>query len=657
MGFFDHSSGLRGEDTGPASDRELIEATRLGDSEAFAELWRRHSAAALAFARSYSRSVDPDDLVSESYIRVLGAIQRGNGPSGAFRPYLLASVRNLAIRWGRTSSKEVVTDEFDDVVGDGSPEDHAMQELARSTTARAFRSLPTRWQEALWYTEVERLPRADVAQILGIKPNAVSALSFRARDALRTAWIAAQLEREDLPEACRVITPMLAGYARHTLPRRDAKAVESHLGSCNSCLVLAEESSELASGLVSRLALVVLPLAVGTTGAAAYQAWLQLGAGGVVAVAAAETASASGAAAFDTMMAGSSLSSGAMSSVSAASSSAAASSDTTASSAAAGSAGPSAGIVASLVGTAAAVALAGGILVVAGGTIMQPASSIHVAQVPSKSDAQAEVAAPMYEAPAAALTPARSEVPAAPHNPVEPEPLITTPAVSAGELPPALQVPAVLEPAQWQVIDGSPLLLPTIEGVAAPLASVEVVTDGRVVARTVADAEGGFGFANLDVRVGSTSLVVRQIAADGRVSVSAPREVFVAVPEYQVRRQQQDGATLMIIKVAEPDGLWVEQAFDGVDPAIEGSPPSSGGSQLFGEHNAGDDEAGSVAGGSGCVTRSMPSDPGKVWLTCEINPAIQDHLTIRVTDSRLNPEHWGPLIGVPIPRDDVTNAP
>lgn len=42
----------------------------------------------------------------------------------------------------------------------------------------AFRRLPARWQEVLWYTEIEQLKPAQVGPRLGMKPAAAAQLAL-----------------------------------------------------------------------------------------------------------------------------------------------------------------------------------------------------------------------------------------------------------------------------------------------------------------------------------------------------------------------------------------------------------------------------------------------------------------------------------------------
>src|SRR3954447_11590135 len=122
------------------SDAELIESARSGDTSAFAELWRRHFRPAARVARQFT-SIDADDLVSEAYARIFQRVLAGGGPTGAFRPYLYTTIRNLASTWG-AASKDVQVDDIADFEDPSTLDDPAALALDRTLTARAFRTLP-----------------------------------------------------------------------------------------------------------------------------------------------------------------------------------------------------------------------------------------------------------------------------------------------------------------------------------------------------------------------------------------------------------------------------------------------------------------------------------------------------------------------------------
>ncbi len=276
------------------SDAELVLRARDGDAEAFGELWSRHYRSGIAVARSLTAKLDPDDLVQEAYARILQAIQRGGGPAGSFRAYLFTSIRNTAASWGRTS-RETTIDEIETLVDPDSTEQALDEALDQSLTAQAFRSLPHRWQEVLWYTEVEQMKPAVVAPLLGMSAGAVSQLAFRAREGLREAWIRAHLNSAPEDSECRWVIDSLGAYARDNLSRRDRNRLEEHLPDCARCMIVAAEAQDVSG----RLAVILLPLVLGVGGASAYLASLQGGGEPLVALAAmpnglAEAAAAGG---------------------------------------------------------------------------------------------------------------------------------------------------------------------------------------------------------------------------------------------------------------------------------------------------------------------------------------------------------------------------
>ncbi|TPW77280.1 sigma-70 family RNA polymerase sigma factor [Schumannella soli] len=241
------------------SDAELIEHARSGDRRAFGELWRRHYRPAARVARQITSSIDADDLVSEAYVRIYQRVLAGGGPATAFRPYLYTTIRNLAASWGTAQSREVDVDTIDEVEDERIPHDPAAEALDRTLTARAFRSLPERWRTVLWYTEIEGMDPHEVAPILGITPNATAALSYRAREGLRAAWLQAHVTDSDAAGECRWALEHLGSNARKSLAAREQRRLDAHLADCAKCSIISEEVEEVGS----HLALVMIPLLLG----------------------------------------------------------------------------------------------------------------------------------------------------------------------------------------------------------------------------------------------------------------------------------------------------------------------------------------------------------------------------------------------------------
>ncbi|WP_159558329.1 sigma-70 family RNA polymerase sigma factor [Curtobacterium sp. 8I-2] len=257
--------GPMGEATGAPlkPDHILVDEARAGDRSAFAELWSRHSQAGLRLARTITQQFDADDLVSEAYLKVLSAVMNGGGPTGPFRPYLFVTIRNIAVSWSR-KRREDNLDAAEAVPDPRATDAPILAALDADLTLRAFRSLPDRWQEVLWFTEVDALAPAEVAGRLGLSANSVAALSYRAREGLRQAWIQIHIDSAGAGTEHAWTLEQVGKNARGGLsPRKQAK-FDTHLAGCPACTVIAAEAVDTSNRFTS----VLLPLAVGVTGTA-----------------------------------------------------------------------------------------------------------------------------------------------------------------------------------------------------------------------------------------------------------------------------------------------------------------------------------------------------------------------------------------------------
>jgi RNA polymerase sigma factor (sigma-70 family) len=266
--------------TATASDGELIDAVRAGDTQAYGTLYERHAAAARRLASQFVRgSADAEDVVAETFTRVLRVIRRGGGPAEAFRPYLLTAVRRVACDQLRGQRTQIPTDDLPDP---GQPfVDPAVASLERSLIARAFMSLPERWTAVLWHTEIEQARPAEIALVLGLTPNAVAALSYRAREGLRQAYLQMHLSVVKREE-CRPVAGQLGAHVRGALSRRDRRRVDNHLRGCADCEAAHAELTSINGSLRGMLG----PIFLGGAAAAYLSA-----SGGHAAAASAATAS------------------------------------------------------------------------------------------------------------------------------------------------------------------------------------------------------------------------------------------------------------------------------------------------------------------------------------------------------------------------------
>ena len=241
-------------------DAELISAVRGGDVSAYGLLFERHVESARRLARQLSPS-DADDLVSDAFAKVLRVLQNGGGPDVAFRAYLLTAIRRLHVDRARVGARVTTTDEMEKFDPGVPFRDTAVEGFENAAAAAAFASLPERWQLVLWHTEVEGQKPADIAPLLGMSANSVSALAYRAREGLRQAFLNSHISDLD-DEHCEWTHEHLGAYVRHGVSKRDAAKVERHLDECRKCMAIYLELTEVNSNLSGILA----PLLLGAAG-------------------------------------------------------------------------------------------------------------------------------------------------------------------------------------------------------------------------------------------------------------------------------------------------------------------------------------------------------------------------------------------------------
>ena len=246
------------------SDAELISSVRGGDVSAYGDLFARHRDAATRLARQLVPGPDADDLVSEAFAKVLNVLLAGGGPDVAFRAYLLTAVRRLHVDKIRATSRATPTDDLTPYEDPEPFADTVIAGFEGGAAAKAFASLPERWQLVLWHLEVEGQKPADVAPLLGMTPNSVSALAYRAREGLRQAYL--QMHTGDLVDPdCQWTHAKLGAYVRKGLSRRDVQKVETHLDGCRRCTAMYLELDEVNSSLAILLGPLVLGAAAVAT--------------------------------------------------------------------------------------------------------------------------------------------------------------------------------------------------------------------------------------------------------------------------------------------------------------------------------------------------------------------------------------------------------
>ncbi|MEU8698233.1 sigma-70 family RNA polymerase sigma factor [Streptomyces sp. NPDC048680] len=242
----------RTEPTDSRSDAELgADVRKSGDKAALAELYRRHHAAVLGYARTFAREPHTaEDLASEAFARVLRVVRSGAGPEAAWRPYLLTVVRHTAGEWAATERRTELSDDFEQwldertaAAADAGGEERVIALEDRDMIVRGFHTLSERWQAALWHSVVEGESAERIGVLLGMSASGVTSLTARAREGLREAYLRAHAESGSRSEECRRHGSLLAAAVRRG-SRRDRR-LGRHLADCGDCRRALDELAHL----------------------------------------------------------------------------------------------------------------------------------------------------------------------------------------------------------------------------------------------------------------------------------------------------------------------------------------------------------------------------------------------------------------------------
>jgi RNA polymerase sigma factor (sigma-70 family) len=238
-------------------DAALITAVRAGDQDAYGVLYQRHLHSAKRAATCLAHSqAEREDLVADAFLKVLRALRDGGGPTEEFRAYLLTTMRNAAISRSRGASVSLYA-EVPEKYLPGPSGDAELNHWNAATAATAFASLPERWRTVLWHTEVEEESPAEIAPLLGMRPNGVAALAYRAREGLRQAYLKAHLAEVEGRE-CRATASKLAGWVRKSVPVPLGRKISRHLAVCADCRDRAETLSRVNEELSASILATVL---------------------------------------------------------------------------------------------------------------------------------------------------------------------------------------------------------------------------------------------------------------------------------------------------------------------------------------------------------------------------------------------------------------
>lgn len=166
-----------------ATDEELLEAWRAGDTKAGNELFGRHFRAIERFFANKASS-DVEELVQSTFVRCVEARDRFAGLS-SFRTYVLGIARNVVREYYRRAGRSTVDVEELSVIDMGAgPSTIRARREADRLLYDALRALPLAQQTVLELYYWEDLTAKEIGEVLGIPEPTVRSRLFRAKEAL-----------------------------------------------------------------------------------------------------------------------------------------------------------------------------------------------------------------------------------------------------------------------------------------------------------------------------------------------------------------------------------------------------------------------------------------------------------------------------------------
>lgn len=218
------------------------------------ELLDRHWEAAFAYARLCTSGPRPAGmLTTAAFTRLFGESLRQSGPTSAWRPQLLVTVRRLAAEWEGDHRHEMLHPELRSTPGGGNRvAARLLPAPDRRLLSRAFQNLPQAARCLLWHAEVEAEPLEIPAGLLGLSvPDAVVELG-RARGRLREECL--HVHREVVPqEECRRYIRLIDVTCRRRSFDIDPDLAK-HLADCKHCRYAADQLNQFNGDLALALA-------------------------------------------------------------------------------------------------------------------------------------------------------------------------------------------------------------------------------------------------------------------------------------------------------------------------------------------------------------------------------------------------------------------
>lgn len=169
-------------------ENEVVTLACAGDNLAFGELYERYVTRIYNyFYYRTGSNEDSEDLTARVFMRALKHIENYDNRGVPFSAWLYRIAHNLVANWHRDNSRRKIIP-LDDYIVSSLPSD-APDILAESNEQKeelldAVRNLPEDRQQLLYLKFVERLPNAEIGNIMDRTEGAIKSLYHRTLQAL-----------------------------------------------------------------------------------------------------------------------------------------------------------------------------------------------------------------------------------------------------------------------------------------------------------------------------------------------------------------------------------------------------------------------------------------------------------------------------------------
>ena len=225
-----------------SNDTQLLAAAQGGDRRALEQLIERHQRRVYRFGLKMCRDPeDAKDVLQETLFAAARSLRGFQGLS-SLSTWLYSIARGFCVKKRRRSKfapeEEVSLDPSSLAVPDtGPPVDEALahREVERAVEA-AIRALRPAYREVLLLRDVEGLTAPEVAEVLGLRVEAVKSRLHRARAEVRK-HLQPLLETGTAPSSpeCPDITGRLSRYLEGEISREACADLEAHVAACTRC--------------------------------------------------------------------------------------------------------------------------------------------------------------------------------------------------------------------------------------------------------------------------------------------------------------------------------------------------------------------------------------------------------------------------------------